>query len=141
MDPIDRELDEIMSGSDEQTIHPADVVEFAKDPSTALHKRFEWDDGKAAHQYRVWQAREIINARMVVLDDGKGGRHAVRAYVSLTTDRDAGGYRKTSDVIGNDAMRERLLADCRSDLRRVKKKYEHFRHVAEAMKKVFTLIE
>ena len=40
-------------------LRPKDVVEFARNPATALHECFEWDDKKAAVQGRLWeQARE-----------------------------------------------------------------------------------
>lgn len=42
-----REL-EIIREKHGGTIRPEDVVEFAKDPSTALHECFEWNDRKAA---------------------------------------------------------------------------------------------
>ncbi len=36
------------------------VVEDARDPSSPTHPYFEWDDAKAAHQYRLGQARTYI---------------------------------------------------------------------------------
>ena len=39
---------------------PEQVVEAARDESSPLHECFEWDDGKAAHKYRVEQARDLL---------------------------------------------------------------------------------
>ena len=38
-----------------------DVIAYAKDPDTALHQEFEWDDNEAAHQYRLEQARRVAD--------------------------------------------------------------------------------
>jgi hypothetical protein len=36
------------------------VVDAARDPSSALHPCFEWDDTAAAHEHRLDQARRLI---------------------------------------------------------------------------------
>ena len=36
-------------------LKPEAVVEAAKDPASPLHARFEWDDGKAAQEHRLWR--------------------------------------------------------------------------------------
>ena len=33
-------------------LRPRDVVEFARNPKTALHREFEWDDEAVAMHYR-----------------------------------------------------------------------------------------
>src|SRR4029434_7353041 len=41
-------------------LHPATVVDDARDPTSPLHDFFEWDDSTAAQQYRLGQARQLI---------------------------------------------------------------------------------
>src|SRR5512136_653723 len=41
---------------------PDIVLKDAQDPTSVLHEEFEWDDAKAAHSYRVDQARELIRS-------------------------------------------------------------------------------
>lgn len=69
-----------------------EVVEAAKDPSSPLHKYFDWDDYSAAKKFRLTQARHLVLAigfenesgekirqfESVVIDDR-------RVYVSLKT--------------------------------------------------------
>jgi len=43
------------------------VLEEAKDPDSVLHGLFEWDDTFAAHQHRLFQARQIITSVRVVI--------------------------------------------------------------------------
>ncbi len=101
---------------------PASVVEFAKNPETALHSQFEWDDGAAAQEYRIWQARHVIRLNVTVTG---ADTEPVRAFVSLSSDRGGlGGYRSTVDVIENDLQREIMLADALAELRRVQRKYK-----------------
>jgi len=48
-------------------LRPADVIEAARPVGSPLHTRFTWDDTEAAHQYRLWQAREIIRVSVEYL--------------------------------------------------------------------------
>lgn len=41
-------------------ITPDRVLRAAADPKSPLHGEFEWNDGKAAHAYRIDQARRLI---------------------------------------------------------------------------------
>jgi len=46
---------------------PEIVIQAAKDPESALHGEFTWDDAEAAHRYRLVQARALIrNATLLV---------------------------------------------------------------------------
>ena len=42
-------------------ITPNDLVNQARSESSPIHNLFEWDDTEAASQYRLSQARNIIN--------------------------------------------------------------------------------
>lgn len=57
---------------------PDDVVEAAGEVSHPLHDYFEWDDDKAGHQHRLWQARVLIRSVRVTVEDRK-----VPAYVNV----------------------------------------------------------
>ncbi|MDP9090163.1 MAG: hypothetical protein M3O26_15635 [Pseudomonadota bacterium] len=100
-----------------------DVVEFARDPSTALHGRFTWDDTEAAQKWRLYQAGQIIRLVVNVIEDEAP---PVRAFVSLTMDRirHGPGYRAIQDVLQDEGMREQLLADAIADLTTLRVKYK-----------------
>jgi len=139
-------------------ISPRKVLDYARDPQTSLHRKFEWDDTRAAEDYRLWQARKIIRLELVVLgkdekgqtiivsrieseEDGSGG-HEVRAYVSLTSDRagdDSGGYRSLVDVLSDESYREQMLESAKKDMTIFKRKYQvlsQLSRVFEEMDKV-----
>jgi hypothetical protein len=71
-------------------LNPHDVVEFARNEKTALHSKFTWDDAKAGHEYRLWQARQVIRVNVEVLE---GSKEPVKVFVSLRSDRGVNGYR------------------------------------------------
>ena len=49
-------------------LEPAAVVDYARDPDTALHAYFDWEDSVAAEKWRIEQARRIIRSVHVRLD-------------------------------------------------------------------------
>ena len=49
----------------ESGVTPAQILDYARDENTELHKCFEWDDGKAAELYRMDQARTIIRCIVI----------------------------------------------------------------------------
>lgn len=88
------------------------VLEDAEDEDSPLHSHFEWDDSKAAANYRKWQARELI-AKVRITREA-GGDERVRVFVSVPSDRAEGGYRLMDDVANDEARMEELKADMRS---------------------------
>lgn len=116
---------------------PAAVVAFARDPDTALHSQFDWNDTSAAQAHRLHQARMVIRLHVTVIG---ASADPIRAFVSLSSDRSgAGGYRAMVDVIEDDIQREIMLADALTELRRIQRKYKGLsalRRVWEALDNV-----
>lgn len=120
------------------TLKPKDVVEAARDPKSALHSKFEWDNGKAAAAYRLQQAAELI--RVVMVNSISGGE-PVRAYVSLSSDRlGKTGYRAMADVVSDKEMMAVLVADALQELQAFKIRYDAIRKIAR-MRPVFLAID
>jgi predicted MarR family transcription regulator len=122
---ITRELAEIakINGN---LLKPADVVEFARSPKTALHSQFEWDDELAGHAYRLWQARQLISIQYKSVKDIN-----TRVYVSLSTDRGESGYRPIEAVVRHAPWREQMLADALAELSVFRRKYALLKELAE----------
>lgn len=127
---IAKELEELKR-SNNGILYPEEVVAWAAcHGESALHSQFEWDDGEAARQYRIWQARRVI-AVYVVSEDGN------RAAVSLVVDRSkGGGYRSVDDVIANEDLRKALIKDALMEFKRVKVKYEHVKELASVYEEI-----
>ena len=102
---------------------PEHVVNAAKPKSSPLHGSFDWNDGEAAHKWRLEQARRLIRIFVTVLGNGNQSRES-RMYVSLSTDRAGeGGYRAIVDVLSDAERRATLLQDAELDMLRFRQKY------------------
>lgn len=124
------ELDALASKSRDGKLRAAEVERFARDPKTALHKRFEWSDEKAARLYRLDQARNVIQ----VYVEHAPGNGDVRGYISLAPDRvSGGGYTKLGDAMSDNVTRNMLIEQLRDDLRAVLKRHAHLRPIAPLM--------
>jgi hypothetical protein len=108
---------------------PVAVVNAAKDANSPLHGYFEWNDGKAADQYRLSQARQLI-ASVTIISDGET---SYPAFVSLSIDRLTGGYRATSDVLADDDLRRELLSTAMGELNAMKDRYRRISELASVI--------
>jgi len=118
-------------------LYPRDVVAFARNPKTALHAKFDWNDTEAAKKWRLEQARQVIRLHVTVISQKSG---PVRAFVSLTSDRQiGGGYRALVDVLDNAQQMDRLVADALAELDVIRLRYQKLRALGpiwDAMSKV-----
>lgn len=113
----ERKFLESMARSKGGLLQIDDVLTAAQDEDCVLHKHFEWDDSEAADQYRRQQARTLIQRCRITLVEQEPVR--VRAFVSLPSDREAGGgYRLTAHVVNDATMKEEMLRDIRMTIAR-----------------------
>lgn len=128
-EPIVGELRAIAAGNG-GVLRPIDVISAAKLKNSALHDVFEWNDNKAAHEYRLEQARLLIR-RTVMLLEVEGEEREVRMFVSLTTERgDEGGYRELMVVLNSPSLKEQMLADALAEMQSFESKYAHLRELS-----------
>lgn len=117
-----KELEQILQSSEDGLLKAVDVVEYARDPETALHEWFTWDDGDAAHQYRLWQARRVIKVHVQIVN---GHKEPVPVFVNLESTRHQpdGGYRLLSVVMADEELRRELLAQALREANQWRRKY------------------
>jgi hypothetical protein len=136
--PVIEELERIMASHDGM-LYPKDVVDFARDESTELHKRFEWDDDVAGENYRIWQARQIIRLEVRIIPR-KNDPITVSAFVSMKQDRYQktenspdimGGYRSMIDVLQTPALRKTLLEEAIEEHDNWERKYQDIQELIE----------
>ena len=110
-------------------LQPEAVVEKARPVTSPLHSKFTWDDSEAAHQYRLWQARQLIRVTVELIG---GIAKPVDCFVSLTTDRYAeqGGYRVMTTVLNDAEMRKQMLVDALNELQQFQQKYSRLKELA-----------
>ena len=109
-------------------LNPGDVVSAAESPESVLHNCFEWNDQKAGCEYRIWQARMLIRVCVRLVPEGP--TEPVRVYVSLKNDRGDCGYRSIVDVMGDDELRAKLLAEAKQDMISFRQKYSILKELA-----------
>lgn len=115
-------------------LEPEHVVDYAADPNTMLHSKFTWDNDAASHLWRLHQARNLIR---VVVTVEKSTQSVIRAFVSLSSDREEGGYRAMVSVLNNKAMRQQMLEDAKRELIVFRDKYSMLKELS----KVFEAID
>lgn len=107
-------------------LEAADVVESARAKSSPLHRYFEWNDTKAAAEYRLAQARLLIRSVEVIYETPRGDIR-VRPFVHVP-ERDA--YCDTTEVMRGQQLRGVLVARALGELESWRRRYKSFRELA-----------
>lgn len=109
---------------------PEDVVTDAANPNSPLHSFFEWDDGDAAHQYRLQQARGLIRAVVAVYvsDDKPAVRQ--KAYVHIA-ESGANHYREASHAMSMKKTREMVLQRAWRELQSWRQRYKDLKEFSD----------
>jgi len=97
------------------------VVQEARKKGSALHRYFEWDDGKAAAQFRLQQAGELIR---IVVDVRDNAREWVSLRCDQTAEDHVGGYRPMTEVLNGPALRAAYEQTALGRLRALQKEFE-----------------
>lgn len=108
-----REELEIIARASGGIATPEAVVDYAKDPSTALHSRFEWDDAVAGHLHRLEQARHILRYK---IKWAPPGRTEPINYRPLIHSRSSDGYISALRVAKSNSKLDELRAEARADM-------------------------
>lgn len=111
---------------------PIDVVQEAKRETSVLHSYFEWDDEKAAEEYRISQARHLVACVVLVHSDEHEIKKPIRAFINIAFE-DGNSYESIIEVMGNSELRERVLNSLESEMERQKEKLSAFEELAEVI--------
>lgn len=126
----------IKSGKD--FIEPEELLEASRDENAPLHSCFEWDDGKAAEKYRLWQAHDIIkNITVEIISEDQTPPQIVRAFVSVAPSNEKGKFVNIKTAIERDDYRKQILDNAFEELQNFKRKYQMY----SELEKVFSAID
>ena len=117
---------------------PEDVLTAARSTRSPLHPAFEWDDSRAAHQYRLDQASYLIRAVYAIPEEDEVQHERVRAFVyvkSLSTGEEH--YTSTVVAMSDAELRAQVLQRALTELRTWQRKYRELKELAA----VFEAIE
>ena len=110
---------------------PEILLNEAENPQNPLHKYFQWNNEKAAHEYRLIQARALIQRVTVKIADPEDGEKmiTIRSYVSLPGERKDGQYRHIAEVLSNEDMKAQYIESVREELSAFKHKMQNISQV------------
>lgn len=108
-----------------------DVVEAAREADSPIHAAFEWDDGKAAEEYRLIQARRLIVSVRVLNSPIQGDK--APAFVSVRTPDKGRAYVPTVEAMSDEQMAARVLAEVRQFIESMERRYAGFRQAQEVL--------
>lgn len=101
----------------------ANIVDAAKSKDNPLHNEFEWDNSKAAHQYRLSQAGNLIRALVVVVEqENEAKSPPLRAYVNVTQESGRS-YTSLAHALSDDELRAQLVEQAWKELSAWKQRY------------------
>ncbi|WP_128270364.1 hypothetical protein [Paenirhodobacter populi] len=109
---------------------PKDVVSDARNPNSPLHSFFEWDDGEAAEQYRLQQARGLIRSVVAIYTREDAPAVKMKAYVHVA-DPGAQHYREASHAMSQERTREMVLRRALDELIGWKRRYKDLQEFAQ----------
>ena len=112
------------------------VVEAARPEYAPLHPAFEWDDGKAAVQWRIEQARYLIRSVEVVVDKPDGESSPIRAFVSVQRDEDRS-YTSLQHALSDEELRTQVLSQAWRELEAWRQRHAELVEFA----KIFSVID
>jgi hypothetical protein len=117
-------------------LKPCDVITYAeRHKNSALYSQFTWDDSKAAHAHRLFQARQII-LKVNVTINIQDKPITIRPFVSIHSDRyngAGGGYRNIIELKEEHILLAELQQQALDELRRIKDKYSMLTKLASAL--------
>lgn len=116
---------------------PEGIVEYARqNEDSELHKGFEWDDTKAAENYRIEQARYITRHIIHIVNNPNAEveeerEPEVRVFFQIGNKTE---YKRTVEIHRNEDEYAALLAKAMSELRAFKRKYSTLVELEEIFK-------
>lgn len=111
-------------------ITPEDILADARNDNSPLHSFFEWDDGAAAHQYRLQQARGLIRSVVAIYTQEDRPATRIKAYVHVP-EPGAPHYRETGHAMSQSKTRRMVLIRAWSELQAWRKRYADLKEFAD----------
>lgn len=108
----------------------ADVIlRDARPEGSLLHRAFEWDDKRAATEFRLRQARDLVAAVVTVISEG-GESRTIRAFVQIEREGESA-YTATADALADPALRRQVLNRAARELELWEHRYRELAELSE----------
>jgi hypothetical protein len=116
---------------------PDEIIRVAAKTSSPLHPYFTWDDDTAACKWRKEEARNLVNAVAIIVNDENGNEVEYPAYESISvviiendepvTRRT---YQRTSAILLDPEKWDLLRMEIRRDLKSIQRKLKVYEGLA-----------
>ena len=126
---------ELQSLGDEYT--PEQVLEFARDKRTELHKCFDWDDSSAAEKWRKQQARFVCQSLTVTVQ--RETSDPVQ-YRIIQHDREEKVYRPIIYTVRDDEQYSRLLRQAKQELAAFRRRYKSITELESIIEEIDNIL-
>lgn len=107
--------------ANEERLNAETVVEVSKPDDALLHNEFEWDDQKAAISFRNHQARNIMNALLIVEVTEQAEQLPLRFCYKI--DDDSSNYTPIKTIVQSSDSMEALRKKAAAELKSFQMKY------------------
>ncbi len=98
------------------------LLEESRPKKAVLHNEFTWDDSKAAEQWRLEEAGNIIRSVQVVYEHGPS--EPQRAYVIEERPADSSAtYAPVHEVLERQSSKDRLILELLADLQAFRRRF------------------
>lgn len=114
---------ELLRKDQKGELTPEDVLKDARNPNSPLHSFFEWDDGLAAEQHRLHQARGLIRAVVAVYVSEDKPAVRAKAYVHIP-EGETSHYREASHAMSQAKTRKLVLQRAFAELSAWRQRYK-----------------
>lgn len=112
------------------------LLDANREEGTLLHDEFEWDNEIAAEEYRLQQARHIINCLCIKTESKK--EQPVRAFFKIS---DAESYENINVIISSEDKYGRLLETAMRELIAFETKYNSLTELSPVFKGIDNIKE
>lgn len=114
------------------------IVELAVKPSCPLHSFFEWDDEKAAEEYRLTQARLLLRSIIIIDETVEGG--TVRAFYNVVEPHLEGKtYVSLKRVLNEPELRQQVIEYAYAELVGWRERYKRYSEFKSIFKEISVL--
>jgi len=114
-------------------------LESARSEKSEMHKLFEWDDRKAAEEFRKAQARIIIASIRVTVVSEEVEPIVTRAFVQY--EQQKSGYISIHKAMDDEEKKESVLDHARKELRWFTEKYKSFEELSTVIDAINAYME
>lgn len=135
---VGKELEELENSLD--SLDTKNIVNFAKDEKSELHKCFEWDDKVAGEKYRLQQANQILTSISIVSKEEDSKPEVVRAFVNIKDSEDnERKFKNIAKVLENEDEYSQIKKKAYDDLVRCKDRYSKIIELSDLKEIIFDL--